>query len=277
MTPTIGEIDGLPALVVLEGGWRDEYANVIDSHELAVLSIAVRGDDLTFLQRLPALRGLVLNAGEARDLSPVQALHALETLTLNTPGKPRMTLDFGAFAHLRTLRMYWNPGFDSVFDCATLESLFVFGPPDEDLARFGRLPRLRRLELSQGRKLVSTRGVSPSVRFLGLYLQGALSALEELPPALDVLAIEGAKQLGELVTVPSLTRLKAANCGDIASLAPLRGLDRLEEFFAWESTRIVDGDLSVLLELPRLREIGLRERREYRPRVAEIEEALRGR
>jgi hypothetical protein len=277
LTPTIGDIDGLPALVVLEGGWRDEYANVIDSHDLAVLSIAVRGDDLTFLARLPALRGLVLNAGEARDLSPVQELHALETLTLNTSGKPRMTLDFSAFAHLRTLRMYWNPGFESVFECDSLESLFVFGPPDADLARFGRLPRLRRLELSQGRKLVSTKGVSPSVRFLGLYLQGALSALEELPPALEVLAIEGAKQLGELVTVPSLTRLKAANCGDIASLAPLRGLDRLEEFFAWESTRIVDGDLSVLLELPRLREIGLRERREYRPRVAEIEEALRGR
>jgi internalin A len=277
LTPTIGEIDGLPALVVLEGGWRDDYADVIDSHDLAVLSIAVRGDDLAFLERLPALRGLVLNAGEARDLSPVQKLHALETLTLNTPGKPRMTLDFSAFAHLRTLRMYWNPGLESVFDCTSLESLFVFGPPDADLARFGRLPRLRRLELSQGRKLVSTKGVSPSVRFLGLYLQGALSALEELPPALEVLAIEGAKQLGELVTVPSLTRLKAANCGDIASLEPLRGLDRLEEFFAWESTRIVDGDLSVLLELPRLREIGLRERREYRPRVAEIEEALRGR
>jgi hypothetical protein len=74
-----------------------------------------------------------------------------------------------------------------------------------------------------------------------------------------------------------VTRLKAANCGDIASLAPLRGLDQLEEFFAWESTKVLDGDLSVLLELPRLRAIGMRDRREYRPRVSEIEEALRAR
>ncbi|MDA0161090.1 hypothetical protein OM076_12495 [Solirubrobacter ginsenosidimutans] len=276
--PTISEIDGLPALAVLEGGWRDEYANVIEAHDLAALSIMVRGGDLSFLARLPALRGLVLNAGEVRDLGPVSQLRGLETLTLNTVSKPRMELDFTAFPHLRTLRMYFNAGFESVFACTSLESLFVFGPPDPDLTRFGALPALRRLELSQGRKVTSTAGVGANVEFLGLYMQGALEALDGLPAGLTVLAIEGAKKLEALPALPSrLTRLKVANCGDIASLAPLRGLDQLEEFFAWESTKVLDGDLSVLLELPRLRSIGLRDRREYRPRVPEIEEALRGR
>ncbi|WP_028063370.1 hypothetical protein [Solirubrobacter soli] len=271
---TIGEIDGLPALVVLEGGWRDEYARTISERGLEVLSI--REDDLSFLAQVPRLRGLVLNGGGVRDLSPVARLGALETLTLNTPSKPKLPLDFGAFGALKTLRMYWNPGFESVFDCGSLESLFVFGPPDADLTRFGAFGRLRRLELSQGRKLTSTAGLGASVRFLGLYQQGALSELADLPP-LEVLAIEGCKQLAEIVTVPTLRSLKVANCGDIASLAPLRGLTHLEEFFAWESTRVLDGDLSVLLELPRLRTIGMRDRREYRPRVAEIEEALQGR
>jgi hypothetical protein len=276
--PTIGEIDGLPALVVLAGGWRDEYANVIEAHDLAVLSIMVRGDDLSFLARVPRLRGLVLNAGEVRDLEPVSALHGLETLTLNTASKPRMALDFTVFERLRTLRMYWNPGFESVFACRALESLFVFGPPDADLARFGTITSLRRLELSQGRRLTSTAGVGAGVGFLGLYQQGALTDLTGLPPGLRVLAIEGCKQLDALPPLPpSLTRLKVANCGDIASLAPLRGLDGLEEFLAWESTRVLDGDLSVLSELPKLRVLGMRDRREYRPRVAEIEEALRAR
>jgi hypothetical protein len=273
--PTIGEIDGLPALVVLAGGWRDEYANVIEAHDLAVLSIMVRGDDLSFLARVPRLRGLVLNAGEVRDLTPVSALHGLETLTLNTASKPRMDVDFTAFPQLRTLRMYWNAGFESVFDCQALESLFVFGPPDADLTRFGGIPTLRRLECSQGRKLTSTAGVGAGVEFLGLYQQGALTELAGLPPGLRVLAIEGCKQLGALPPLPSsLTRLKVANCGDIASLAPLRGLDALEEFLAWESTRVLDSDLSVLSELPRLRVLGMRDRREYRPRVPEIEAAL---
>jgi len=272
--PTVGEIDGLPALVVLEGGWRDEYANVIEAHGLTVLSIMVRGGDLSFLSALPKLRGLVLNAGEARDLSPVQALAGLETLTLNVSSKPRMELDFGAFDLLERLRMYWNPGFESVFIARRLESLFVFGPPDADLGRFGALTGLRRLELSQGRKLVSTAGTGP-LEFLGLYQQGALEELV-LPSSLKVLAVESCKKLSSLDAVRGLAleRLKLANCGDIDSLAPLRGMDSLAEFLAWESTRVTDGDLSVLLELPRLRTIGMQDRASYRPRVKEIEASL---
>src|SRR4051812_11230386 len=230
----------------------------------------VRGDDVSFLRGLEHLRGLVLNAGEVRDLSPVQSLSRLETLTLNTPSKPRLKLEFTAFPALRILRMYWNPGFESVFSCP-LDSLFVFGPPHADLSRF---PPVRRLELSQGRKLTSTAGAG-DVEYLGLYQQRALSELA-LPPSLRVLAIESCKQISSLDAVAGLPleRLKVADCGEIASLAPLRGMDTLEEFFAWESTRVVDGDLSVLLELPRLRAIGMQDRREYRPRVREIEAAL---
>jgi internalin A len=264
--------------VVLEGGWHDEYADVIEAHGLAVLSIMVRGDDLSFLGRVPRLRGLVLNAGEVRDLSPAQALSGLETLTLNTPSKPRMELDFGAFPLLERLRMYWNPGFESVFSCGRLETLWVFGPPDADLSRFGGMAGLRRLELSQGRKLVSTAGAG-ELEFLGLYQQGALAELTGLPAGLRVLAVESCKKLDSIAAVASLRalqRLKVANCGDIASLAPLAGLVELEEFLAWESTRVVDGDLSVLLTLPRLRVLGMKARREYRPKVREIEEALPG-
>jgi internalin A len=275
--PSIGEIDGLPALVVLEGGWRDEYANVIEAHGLAVLSIMVRGSDLSFLSRVPSLRGLVLNAGEVRDLSSVQALPRLETLTLNTPSKPRLELDFGAFPLLEKLRLYWNPGFESLFSARRLESLFLFGPPDADLGRFAALSGLKRLELSQGRKLVSTAGVPP-VEFLGLYQQGALEELV-LPASLRVLAVESCKKLTSLDAVSglSLSRLKVANCGDIESLAPLRGMSSLEEFLAWESTRVLDGDLSVLLDLPRLRLIGMQDRTSYTPRVKEIEAALSAR
>jgi internalin A len=279
LTPTIGEIDGLPALVVLEGSWRDEYADTMRRHGLAVLSIMVRGDDLSFLARVPELRGLVLNAGEVRDLSAVAGLARLETLTLNTPARPRMELDFGAFPLLERLRMYWNAGFESVFSARRLESLWVFGPPDADLARFGEIVGLRRLELSQGRRLESTAGVG-EVEFLGLYQQGALASLTGLPGSLRVLAIESCRKLGSIDAVAGLrglSRLKVANCGDIASLAPLAGLDELEEFFAWESTRVADGDLSVLLSLPRLRAIGMQNRREYRPSVAEIERALAAR
>ncbi len=278
MTPRVGEVDGLPALVVLEGGWKDSYADDMAAQGLSVLSIAVRGTDLSFLSQVPDLRGLVLNAGEVRDLSALEALSGLETLTLNTPSRPKLPLDFGSFPSLRVLRMYFNPGFESVFGCASLQSLWVFSPPDPDLSRFGTLPALRRLELSMGRKLVSTQGVG-DLDFLGLYTQGALAELRDLSD-LSVLAIESAKKLEAIDAVAgcrSLRRLDIADVGEITSLKPLAGLDALEDIGAWGSTRILDPDLSVLLELPRLRRLRLRDRREYRPRVSEIEAALAAR
>ena len=95
-----------------------------------------------------------------------------------------------------------------------------------------------------------------------------------------MLAFESANRLEAIDAVAgcrSLARLDIAEVGEIASLKPLAGLDRLEEIGAWGSTRILDPDLSVLLELPRLRSVRLRDRREYRPRVSEIEAALAAR
>jgi len=125
--PTISEIDGLPALVVFAGGWRDDYFEIIRAKELAALSIGVKDGDLSFLRRLTDLRGLVLNAHDVRELQTLEELTGLETLTLNTPGRPRLDLDFGAFPALKRLGLHWNAGFESLFSCASLENLWVFG------------------------------------------------------------------------------------------------------------------------------------------------------
>jgi hypothetical protein len=58
--------------------------------------------------------------------------------------------------------------------------------------------------------------------------------------------------------------------GELQTLAPLAGLKNLEYFHAWGSTRVIDGDLSQLAALPNLVEVRMRNRRTYRPPVAEI-------
>jgi internalin A len=280
-TPRIAEIDGLPALVVLTGGWRDEYREIIRKEGLAALSIRVNGEDLGFLDELRDLRGLVLNAWAVRDLAPIEALSNLETLTLNTPKRPRLDLDFASFSNLRRLGVYWNRGFESLASSSALEELYVFDPPDSDLVRFAELQSLRRLELSQGRKLISTTGIDQltQLTFLGLYHQSSLEALTDLGRAVSLreLAIESCKKLSvidEISPLENLVTLKLANCGEIRSLQPLEGLRCLERLFAWESTKIVDGDLTVLTRLPRLREVAMMSRRAYNPTVQEVEALL---
>lgn len=282
MNASVSEIEGLPALVVLSGGWRPDYADAMRDERLTALSIRVGEEDgLEFLREVPDLRGLVLNAGDIRDLAPIEELRQLETLTLNTPKRPRLNLDFGAFPNLRSLAMYWNRGFESVFGCRTLERLFVFDPPDTDLDRFADIDSLARLELSEGRKLNETAGIErfPDLKFFGLYFQAGLQALTGLSHAvtLEELAIESCKKLMAIDEVSGLTRLrrlKLADCGAIASLKPLAKLSDLDSFLAWESTNVADGDLSVLLRLPNLRDVALMSRRHYQPSVKEVEDLL---
>jgi len=278
---SIGEVDGLPALVVLEGGWRDEYLSLVEEHDLAVLSIRVTGADLSFLRKLTHLRGLVLNATEVRDLSVLSELVDLETLTLNVPTRPRLTLDLAAFPRLTRIALYWNPGFGSLFACPRLERSFVFSPPDADLERFAELRSLRRLELSQGRRLARLRGVGrlEDLAFLGLYHQSTLEDLADVGRvgSLRELAIESCKRLRELDEISTLTQLrslKVADCGEIAGLRPLAGLRGLETFVAWGSTKVADGDLAILLELPHLRQVAMMDRRGYSPSVAEVQAVL---
>jgi internalin A len=280
-SPKISEIDGLPALIVLNGGWRPEYAHTMEREGLTALSIRVPDDRIDFLRALPDLRGLTLSAWEARDLQPLEGLTNLEVLTLNLPKRPRLSLDFNAFPSLRSLAVYWNPGFESLFSCGGLERLWMFGPPDGDLERFADLQSLRRLEVSEGRRLTATRGVERlhSLTFLGLYLQTGLRDLAGLGDAggLRELQIESCKKLAAIEGVSGLAKvvhLKLANCGEIESITPLAGLLELETFAAWETTNVIDGDLQVLMQLPRLRSVAMKSRRHYKPSVEEIKAVL---
>jgi internalin A len=71
-----------------------------------------------------------------------------------------------------------------------------------------------------------------------------------------------------------LSFLGASDCREIDSLGPLISLENLEVLYAFGTTRIVDNDLSPLLALPRLREVRLKDRREYKPRKFEIDAHL---
>jgi Leucine-rich repeat (LRR) protein len=87
----------------------------------------------------------------------------------------------------------------------------------------------------------------------------------------DCLGIDDLNQIGLLTNV---TTLGISNCGPIESLRPIANLTRVEELYAWGTTRILDNDLSVLTRLPNLRELRMRSRREYDPSVEEIQEKL---
>jgi hypothetical protein len=68
--------------------------------------------------------------------------------------------------------------------------------------------------------------------------------------------------------------LNLSECGDLPSLVPLRGLTSIEVLLMFGTTKIVDGDLTPIADLRRLRELRMQSRRHYRPSVAEIQASL---
>jgi hypothetical protein len=62
--------------------------------------------------------------------------------------------------------------------------------------------------------------------------------------------------------------------GKIPTLRFLSRLQNLEEIIFWEDTNVVDGDVGLLLKLPKLKNAGFRNRRHYTYRVEEVNRLL---
>jgi hypothetical protein len=84
----------------------------------------------------------------------------------------------------------------------------------------------------------------------------------------------GIDDLDQVRKLSGLNWFGISNSGPIESLAPLESLQRLETLHAWGTTRVTDNDLAPLLRLPKLKELRMRDRREYSPRVSEVQEML---
>lgn len=100
-----------------------------------------------------------------------------------------------------------------------------------------------------------------------------LSAISAGRNTLKELELEDCRSINTLDEIECLEQLQflgVSNCGHISSLEPVQRFRRLEELHAWGSTLIVDGDLSPLTKLSRLREIRMRDRPNYRPWVADL-------
>ena len=169
-----------------------------------------------------------------------------------------------------------SSGSTSLFDCTTLKRLFVnryhgrdvipfarlveleslaiLNAPIENLLGLNRLTKLRRLRLANLKRLSSLQGIE------------GLRNLEEL----EVNTCRGIGSIEQVGSLSQLQKLYLNNDGDIKSLKPLEKLDRLESILFYESTNILDGDLSPLLRQRNLSNVSFQNRRHYSHRREEF-------
>jgi hypothetical protein len=267
--------------LVVTGSWSAEAAEVLERGEAdgLVLNYA-RGFSerhLDFLDDGLRVRRLDVLDRQITDLAPIQRLaESLEDLSIQAA--PDAELDLGELPHLRSVAGEWALIGGTLSAVDELQSVITWQFDEVDLHSFRDHVGLQRLTIKEAPYLESLSGVAEMGELAALSILLArrlvdIGDLAGLAPSLRRLELQDCPAISTLDDVGSLVNLRflgISECGDIDSLAPVTSLEHLETFYAWGSTRVIDGDLSPLAQLPRLKEVRMRNRRAYSPRVADV-------
>src|SRR3954452_11844485 len=185
-------------------------------------------------------------------------------------------LDLAVLPRLRSIAGTW-PLIEPTLSAVTgLERAVTWMFADIDLHAFRDHVALKSLTIKDAPFMESLSGLGGLPDLAALTIVAAprlheINDVAELALSLRKLTFEECVRIEAIDDVEPLAGLRflgISESGDIASLAPIETLAQLEAFYAWGSTRIVDGDLSPLARLSRLKEIRMRNRRSYRPPVS---------
>jgi len=116
------------------------------------------------------------------------------------------------------------------------------------------------------------------LRIANLRRLTSLAGIEQLMELeeLEIHTCRRVRSINEIGCLPRLRKLHLNNDGDIESFKPLAKLDGLESVAFYESTNVVDGDLSPLLCQKNLSSVSFQNRRHYSHRREEFGSAYGG-
>jgi hypothetical protein len=266
---------------VVRSLWSDRFANELKRRGAAELELnqgkGWHGTDLSFLAELPELKSFEIFDFNISDISPIHHLHQLKRLAVTTYCST--AIDFSAFPQLQSCALEWRPKAASLFQCTTLKDLFLNRYKGKDANAFARLINLESLAILNA-PVENLQGLPALAKLRSLRLGGlrrlrSLSGVEDLVnlEELEIHTCRAIRSIDEIRSLPRLKKLHLNNDGGIDSLKPLAGLAQLESVLFYESTNIVDGDLSPLLRLKNLSRVSFRNRRHYSHRREDFGDA----
>jgi internalin A len=273
------EAEPLGDVVVVTGDWSRSSEEALLAPEVTGLTLnyalGFRERSLDFIREWP-IQQLTILARTIDDLSPVYRLHGtLERLSVQT--SPKTSIDLKQLPWLTTA--------DTIEYAIGLNDLYTTSYGPTDLHPLQRNQALSRLRMKQNPRLTSLDGIQhlPVLSEVGIFGARRLDDIETLArsdapshlASLDLESCSGIVALEALAGHHDLRYLGIGNCGPVASLRPLGGMPSLQRLWAYESTRIDDGDLTPLLGLGSLTDLRMKPRKHYRPTLDEVKRQLR--
>lgn len=231
--------------------------------------------DLSVLTLAPELEALYLHVEKSVDWTPLQSLTQLQKLTLIVRGQQPQSLDFTQFRNLHTSRLTWCEEWHSILSCKTLRGLTVENSKNIKELDLHKLSKLSELCLTECNGLRTIRcDKHQLIESLGVASCRSFESLEpfEVLKDLKYVVFGGnfrfdIRRLGEC---HKLKRFSMNGVGKISSLQFLANSPNLERIAMHFSTQIEDGDLSVLMNSPKLRHVSFKRYKNYSHTLDEV-------
>ncbi len=262
---------GFGRVFIPSGLWKPEYSTFLRSEGIDGLrlsnSAGWKGSDLQFLSELPFLRSLEIYSWGVRDCSALSSLSELRLVGLECD--VRGSVDFGPLGKLEVVLLSWAKAIEGVLQCRRIRNLNVSKWPGVDLMSLTEMEELRELNVSS-QKLHSLDGISEFSLLESLDLDRCpkLTSLEGVESchrmtSFSLSSSKAVVDISVLARCKSLRVVELDSCGAIESLAPLAALHDLERLSFDGDTRVLDGDLSFVESLPKVRELVFAPRGSY--------------
>ncbi len=261
--------DGYGRVFVPKGPWRPEYNELIARQKVKVVrlsdSMGWKGPDVDFLAELHFLEGVEIYSWDVRDASVIGLMNQLRLVGLQCD--LRKQIDFSALRRLEVVKATWKKQLSGVLQCRELKHLNLTNWPQEDLEALEGMRKLAVLQLTS-RKLTSLDGISKlaALERLDLHACPKLTSLAASRSCarihhLEISSCRGVSNLSAVGTLQALRVLALDDCGDIDSLTPIQSCRDLETLSFLGTTRVLDGDLALISDFPRLRKLRFAPRR----------------
>jgi hypothetical protein len=267
------------------GPWSDEAASAFECENVdrLILNTTLGFDEpsLDFLTGLP-VRELDIRDSRVNSegLEPLYSLS--ETLVKVDLGiSARAIVDLARLPRLTNLIATWRQVRASINHAVELESLFLDSYEEPDLTPLAMLRSLSSLGMTGRPRISSLLGLSTptSMQHLSISVASKLTDLTELRTMrnLVTLQFEGCRRISSIADIEACVGVQFLNvgeCGELPTIAPIRMLTSLDSLYLYGDTKVLDGDLTPILALPRLEDFRMMNRRHYKPSVSEIEERI---
>lgn len=265
--------------LMVGGAWVDEIPDYIRSNKITALYLNyARGwstKDYAFLSELQMIEELDIIDGDVENLHALEAMTGLEELSISCHTKE--IIDFSALPRLVRCSLDFWSGATSIFTATGLQTLCVDCLKLRDYSVVANLTGLSSLTISNspipGLDWLKALNGLVALALTNCRMLSDFSAISELS-GLRALTIDGSKRLCTLDFLTCANRLEfldISNNSKISTLLPLKGNQNLREVVFVDDTVIVDGDLSVLAELPELCRLDFNPKRHYTHRLIKVE------